>query len=91
MNKVIEKTIELKEEILSRTEVKEYLRLKEILKNNEELQGLRQEIARLTDENKLEERDNLLTVYNAHPLIVNYTLAKEEVAALLNTIKDIIK
>ena len=51
---------------------------------------MRDEIARLTNENKLEERDALLSIYNSHPIVSNYELARQEVINLLNQIKDIL-
>lgn len=91
MDKVLEKAEEIRQEILLLPEVQEFLKLKEIMENNEELQGLRSELARLANENKIAERDNLLAIYNTHPLVVNYNHAKEEVMSILNVIKDIIK
>lgn len=91
MNKVIEKAEELRQEILLLPEVKEYLRLKEVIENNEELRGLREEIAHLANDKKMKERDNLLAIYKAHPLVVNYEQSREEVMEILNTIRDILK
>ena len=52
---------------------------------------MRRDIARLKNEGKEEERNNLLNIYNNHPLVNNYNLAKEEVKAILQTIRDIIQ
>ena len=91
MDKVIEKAKELSKEIQNTPEVKEYLRLKELFESDQELATMRQDIARLASENKLIERDNLLKIYNSHPLVNNYEAAKESVNQLLNTIKQIIE
>lgn len=91
MNKVLEKADELRDELLKHPSVIEYLKLKEVLENNKELHGLRKNIASLTNENKLEERDNLLAIYNNNPLVINYNQAREEVMSILNVIKDILK
>lgn len=88
MDKVIEKAKELSKEIQNTPEVKEYLRLKELFESDQELATMRQDIARLASENKLIERDNLLKIYNSHPLVSNYEAAKESVNQLLNTIKQ---
>lgn len=91
MDKVLELTKELKEEINKLPEMQEYLRLKELLENDNELADMRKEIARLANQGKIQERDNLLKIYNSHPLVSNYYTAKEEIEKILNTIKTIIQ
>ena len=91
MDKVIDKAKELSNEILNTPEAKEYLRLKELFEKDKELAELRINIASLANEGKLEERDNLLKVYNSHPLVMNYESAKEAVKSLLETIIQIIE
>ena len=91
MDEVIELAKELKEGINDLPEIKEYLRLKELLENDAELAKMRKDIARLANEGKIEERDNLLKVYNSHPLVNNFYLAKEEIKGILETIKNIIQ
>ena len=90
MNKTDEALEKLASEIKALPEVQEFLQLKESLEKDEELKKMRLEIARLTSENKIEEHDNLLKVYNSHPLVVNYLIAREEIYNLLNQIKDIL-
>ena len=91
MNSDLEQSLEqLKSELDSSSVVMEYLSLKDVLEKNEELKRMRDEIARLTSENKIEERDALLTIYNSHPIVVNYEQARQEVINLLNQIKDIL-
>ena len=80
----------LKEELDNSQIIKEYLSLKEVLENDEELKVMRGEIARLTNENKTEEKESLLAVYNSHPIVVNYEQAREEVISLLKQIQDIL-
>ena len=80
----------LKEELDNSQIIKEYLSLKEALENDEELKVMRGEIARLTNENKTEEKESLLAVYNSHPIVVNYEQAREEVISLLKQIQDIL-
>lgn len=91
MDEVIVKAKELKEEIDNLPEMKEYLKLKELMEKDEELKRLRKEIARLEKEGKKEEKNNLLNIYNNHPLVNNYYLAKEEVKQILSSISQIIQ
>lgn len=90
MNKTDEALEKLAKELYALPEVQEYLVLKENIENDKELKEMRLEIARLTNEGKKEEHDNLLKVYNSHPLVVNYQVAREELYNLLNQIKDIL-
>lgn len=90
-NSVLEQSLnQLKEELDNSKIIQEYLSLKNILENDEELKKLREEIARLTNENKVDEKEALLAIYNSHPVVVNYEQAREEVVALLNQIKKIL-
>ena len=91
MDELINKVKELRNDIDNLPEVKEYYRLAHLYESDKELERLRKEIALLASQKKYEERDNLLKVYNSHPLVVNYTLIKEEVTILLSAIKDIIQ
>ena len=90
MDKIIEEAKSLRNDIDSLPEIKEYYRLRDLMENDKELSRLRIEIARLTNEGKLEERKNLLEIYNSHPLVNNYNIAMEEAKSILRTIKDII-
>lgn len=91
MDEVIEVTKKLKESLLELPEIKEYLKLKDLYEKDESLKQMRRDIARLKNEGKEEERNNLLNIYNNHPLVNNYNLAKEEVKEILQTIRDIIQ
>ena len=90
MDKIIEEAKSLREDIDSLPEIQEYYRLRDLMENDKELSRLRIEIARLAKEGKLEERKNLLEIYNSHPLVNNYNIAMEEAKSILRTIKDII-
>ena len=90
MDKIIEKAKALRKDIDSLPEIQEYYRLRALMENDEELKRLRKEIARLASEGKTEERKNLLTIYNSHPLVNNYNLAMDEAKSILRAIKDII-
>ena len=90
MDKLIEEAKTLREDIDSLPEIKEYYRLKEIYENDHSLKEMRENIARLKSEDKEEERNNLLAIYNSHPLVNNYNIAMEEAKSILRAIKDII-
>lgn len=91
MNDDLELSLEnLKKELDNSPIIQEYLSLKKIIENDEELKKTREDIARLTNDNKLEERDALLAIYNDHPIVINYEQAREEVINLLTQIKDIL-
>ena len=91
MDKIIEEAKSLREDIDSLPEIKEYYRLKELYENDQTLKEMRRDIARLKSEGKEEERNNLLQIYNSHPLVNNYEMAKEEAERILLVIKNIIQ
>lgn len=91
MNNVENSLIELKSKLDQLPLIEEFLRLKEVMENDEELKTMRQEIARLKAENKSEEHDVLLEIYNSNPIIVNYNLLREDVKNLLGEIKNILE
>lgn len=90
MDKIAQDAKKLREEIDNLPTVQEYYHLKSLYEADEELANMRREIARLKNEGKEEERKNLLEIYNNHPLVNNYELAKQEVESLLLVIKNII-
>ncbi len=90
MNKTDEALKNLSEELYKLPEIKEFLQLKEALEKDESLKSMRQDIARLASEGKKLEHDNLIKVYNSHPLVSNYSIARDEVVTLLTQIKDIL-
>ena len=91
MDKVIETAEKLKQSLLELPEFKEYLNLKDLYEKDESLKQMRLDIARLKKEGKEEERNNLIAIYNNHPLVNNYNIAKEEVKEILQTIKDMVQ
>ena len=91
MDKVVETAKKLKESLLELPEFKEYLNLKDLYEKDESLKQMRLDIARLKKEGKDEERNNLIAIYNNHPLVNNYNIAKEEVKEILQTIKNMIQ
>ena len=90
MDKIVQDAKKLREEIDNLPMVQEYYHLKSLYEADEELANMRREIARLKNEGKEEEKKNLLEIYNNHPLVNNYELAKQEVESLLLVIKNII-
>ena len=91
MDRVIEKTKELKAEIDKTPEMKEYLEYKRLLENSEDVIELKHNIANLKAKGKLEEAANLQALYDNHPLVVNYEASKAALYELLKTIETIIK
>ena len=91
MDKIIEEAKSLRDDIDSLPEIKGYYRLKELYENDQTLKQMRRDIARLKNEGKEEERNNLLQIYNSHPLVNNYEMAKEEAERILLVIKNIIQ
>lgn len=90
MDKVIESAKALREEIDNLPEMKEYMLLMKLYEDNDELKEMRQNIAKLEQEGKLEEKKNLIAIYESHPIVNNFNLAKEEIKSILETIKDIL-
>ena len=88
MDKIREVASKLHEEILNIPEVKEYLTIIDAIEKNEELQNLKSEICRLEKLGKKEEKNNLLNIFNSHPLIVNFEQSKKEVIPILEEIKQ---
>ncbi|MCR5505564.1 MAG: YlbF family regulator [Bacilli bacterium] len=90
-DKVVDKAKEVRKALEELPEVQEYLKLKDLLEHDESLKEMRNNIARLKKENKIEERDNLLKIYHSHPLVNNFYLAKEEVKSILLTIQSLLE
>lgn len=90
MDKILEASKSLGSDIKNLPEVQEYLKLKELLENDENLAKMRRDIAYLESVGKIEEKKNLLEIYNSNPLVCNYYSSKEEVKNILLTIKDIL-
>ena len=91
MDKVIEKAKELRTALSDTAEMKEYLKNKECLENSVDVRELKHNIANLRAKGKLEEANNLQTLYDNHPIVVNYVASKEALYSLLKTIETIIK
>ena len=91
MDKVLEKAIKLRVEIEKTPEYLEYIKNKELLENNKDVHELKQNIANLKAQEKLEEAKNLEKLYNEHPLVNNFEVSKEALYELLKTIQYIIQ
>ena len=91
MDKVLEKAKELRVEIEKTPEYLEYIKNKELLENNKDVHELKQNIANLKAQGKLEEAKNLEKLYNEHPLVNNFEVSKEALYELLKTIQYIIQ
>ena len=91
MDKVLEKAKELRALIDETPEMKEYLKNKELLENNQDVYELKQNIANLKAQGKLAEAKNLEDIYNTHPLVNNFEASKVALYELLKTIQNIIQ
>ena len=91
MDKVLEKAKELRALIDETPEMKEYLKNKELLENNNDVYELKQNIANLKAQGKLAEAKNLEDIYNTHPLVNNFEASKVALYELLKTIQNIIQ
>ncbi len=91
MDEVLKLAKSLREDIDNLPEIQEYYRLKKLMEEDEHLKEMRTQIARLKSEGKNEESKNLLELYNNHPLVNNYNIAREEAIELLKSVKEIIE
>lgn len=87
MDKIISLSKELKELIDNEEVSKEYMKVKSLLENNEELEALRKEIVKYKNVDKAK-YDSLKERYDNHPIIINYNFLKEELLDLLKEVKD---
>lgn len=103
MNNVERDLLLVKESLFSLPLVKEYLKIKEQVENNEELASFDKLLTKYkkemtnnfaNDEAYKISKSNyeeILSKYENHPLVVNYKALKEEVADLLNEVKSILE
>ena len=90
MDKIIEKTRDLKENLDNLELFKEYKRVKVLVTDSEELNTLKKDIVRAKNEGRLDDHKTLLDKYNNHPLILNQKELEEEVANYLKEVSDIL-
>ena len=88
MNKIDQELSKLKEKLFNEPIVKEYFLIKETIENDKNLTFLKNEMIRLTKENKHIEAKALKGQYDNHPLVNNFNAIKEDVKNLLNEIKE---
>lgn len=88
MDKIISKAEEIATLIKDNPLIKDFLIVKKQYENDEYLITLRQEIAKLKNDNKEEERQNLIKVYESHPIVNNYYFLLDEVNNFLLEIKN---
>lgn len=91
MDNGIELAKEINEKIADLPEAKEYLRLKEIIEADEEINKLQKEIVSLRSEGKNKEATELTNKLNAMPIIVNFEAVREQLADTLKVISNILK
>ena len=90
MNKILESASVLREELLRDERIKEYLNLKKLFEENDELVRIRKQLINLQKDNKIEEYTSLKTKYDSNPLVKNYYSSKEEVNDLIRDIIEVL-
>ena len=90
MDRVIELTIELKNELNSLPLFQEYKALKKELNESEEIKELKKQIVRAKNENRLDDHKMLLAQYESHPLVSNFNVIELEVKNYLKEITEIL-
>lgn len=91
MDNGIELAKEISEKITELPEAKEYLRLKKIIDEDEEINKLQKEIVSLRSEGKNEEATELTSKLNSLPIIVNFGAVRAQLADTLKVISNILK
>ena len=91
MDNPIELAGKIKDEIYDLPEAKEYLRLKKIIDEDEEINKLQKEIVLLRSNGKAEEANALTGKLNAMPIIVNFEAVRSQLADTLKVISNILK
>ena len=90
MNKILESASVLREELQRDERIKEYLNLKKLFEENDELVRIRKQLINLQKDNKIEEYTSLKTKYDSNPLVKNYYSSKEEVNDLIRDIIEVL-
>lgn len=91
MDNPIELAEQIKDKIYDLPEAKEYLRLKKIIDEDEEINKLQKEIILLRSNGKAEEANALTNKLNAMPIIVNFEAVRAQLADTLKVISNILK
>ena len=90
MDRILELTQELKNELDKLPLFQEYKTLKKELNDSEEIKELKKQIVRAKNENRLDDYKALLTQYENHPLVSNFNMIELEVKNYLKEITEIL-
>ena len=91
MDNGIELAKEISEKIAELPEAKEYLRLKKIIDEDEEINKLQKEIVSFRSKGKNQEATELTNKLNSLPIIVNFEAVRAQLADTLKVISNILK
>ena len=89
MNDIEKLSYELKASIEATSEYKEFMRLKKLYDSNEEIRSFKVLLSKYEKDSP--QYNEVLKEYNAHPLVVNYIKAQEDLKALLLEVKAILE
>lgn len=90
MTDSIELALEIRDKIAELPEAKEYLRLKNIIDSDEQIQNIQKHIVELQNNDKKQEAEKLLNELHSIPVVANFLDVKERLSALLNNIAQIL-
>jgi len=90
MDRIIDLSQELKDELDKLPLFQEYKILKKELDESSEIKTLKKEIVRAKNENRIDDHKALLKEYDNHPLVVNFNTIEEEVKNYLKQISEIL-
>ena len=88
MDRILELTEELKNELDSLPLFQEYKALKKELSGSNEIKELKKQIVRAKNENRLDDHKALLSKYENHPLVSNFNIIELEVKNYLREITE---
>ena len=91
MDKGIELAKEISEKISELPEAQEYLKLKKIIEEDEEIQSLQKEIISLQNKGEKAKADELLKKLNSIPVVVNFEQIRGQLADTLKVISNILE
>jgi len=91
MDKGIELATEISEKIVELPEAKEYLRLKKIIDEDEEIKALQKEIISLQNKGEKAKADELLKKLNSMPIVINFQEIRGQLADTLKVISNILE
>ena len=91
MDNLLDLAKEIQEKILDLPEAKEYLRLKKIIDEDEEIQSLKKEIVSLQKNGEKAKADELLKKLNAMPIVINFEEIRGQLADTLKVISNILE